>query len=459
MNVHTCGTLAATRPLSLEDARVAVFAWLLARHAGGTFSLHLAGSIDTSEVYGDSSRSGLELTADKVSYPGGPTRDLGGLDGQLEALRWLGLDWDDLWAGASPDNYSACIERLLDEGKAYRRDGPQGGAMSVRLYLAQDRQISFEDLWLGSQEIAIPDRDDPLLLDTGKPTLLLARVVGTHAHGVTHIVRSPDCLFESALDLLLYRALGWDPLTYAHLPPLEYATAQQPLSIYRERVLGLALANHLARLGWTPRGKRSLLSLPALAQAFEADRARRDSVSPDPRQLVWLNRQQLRQLASDELAAILVPYWRAAYGVAHRAEGTGLSPQAWQQVLAEAIRPEIAFLEDAAERARFAFVDELVVDRDAQDILAQAYAPEVLSAFVNGIEQVEPYTFEAIDSLVSALRWQFKASHQVRSKDVMVVMRAALTGRVNGPCVVAACQVLGRARCIDRVVYSIIPNC
>ena len=420
MNVHTCAMLAATRPLSFEDARVAVFAWLLGRHAGGTFSLC------------------FEAPEKQISD-------------SLETLHWLGLDWDDLWTGESLETCAACVERLLDKGRAYRCDGAPSDAMSVRLDQAQGRRASFEDLWLGIQELAIPDQPDPLLLDAGKPTSLLARVVGAHGRGVTHVVRSPSRQSETALDLLLCDALTWGPPTYAHVPFLEGAIAQQPLSFYRGRVLGLALANHLARMGWTPRGKRTLLSLPALARAFESDRVRRGSVSPDPDQLVWFNRQQLGQLELGELTAMLEPYWCAAYGAAHRAEGTGLPPQTWQQVLAEAILPEIQFLEDAAERASFCFVDKVAVGREAREVLAQAYASEVLSAFGDGIEHVGPWTFEAIDALVSALRWQFKASHQVRSKDVMVVMRAALTGRVDGPCVVSACQLLGRARCARRV--------
>lgn len=421
MNVHTCVALAAARPLSFEDARVAVFAWLLSRHAGGIFSLCLDVPNATS-----------------------------GLDRHLDALCWLGLDWDDCWTGDSKDPYSACVEQLLCVDKAYRRNGSQDRASSVCLRLAQDGLVAFDDLWLGFQEIPISEQADPLLLDAGKPTPILARVVGTRERGVTHVVRSPDRLSETALDLRLHYALRWDPPVYAHLPHLEGTIGQQPLSSYRGSVLGLALTNHLARLGWTPHGKRTLLSLPALARAFEANRVRRGPVSPDPEQLVWFNRQQLGRLDLGELAATLVPCWHAVYGIAHRAEGTGLSPQAWQQLLAEAILPEIRFLEDAAERACFAFVDELTVDQDARDVLAKTYAHEVLSAFADGIEQVAPYSFEAIDGLVSALRWQFKASHRVRSKDVMVVMRAALTGRVDGPCVVAACQLLGRARCIRR---------
>ena len=83
-------------------------------------------------------------------------------------------------------------------------------------------------------------------------------------------------------------------------------------------------------------------------------------------------------------------------------------------------------------------------------VLAQPYALDVLRAFIEGLPTVEPFEYDPIDAFVSDLRLRFKASHGIRSRDVMYAIRAALTGRLDGPCLVVACQLLGRWRCRER---------
>jgi glutamyl/glutaminyl-tRNA synthetase len=167
--------------------------------------------------------------------------------------------------------------------------------------------------------------------------------------------------------------------------------------------------------------------------------------------LDWFNRRALGQMDEGEAARLMAPYWEEAYGVAHRARGTALAVDEWQRALAAAIRGEMVRLTDAADAARFCFVDEVSWGTDAEDLLARPYAPEVLEAFCALVESVEPFTFEALDAAISDLRRGFKASHGIRSRDVMYLLRAALTGRADGPCLVVACQLLGRERCLSRI--------
>ena len=190
-----------------------------------------------------------------------------------------------------------------------------------------------------------------------------------------------------------------------------------------------------------------------LAERFDLRRLSRSPVPFDWTQLGWFNRRCLSQLDEAALTSLFVPCWQAASGLAHRAEGTALAPDDWQRVLAVSVRQEVRALSQVADKVGFAFADRIELGARSDPaalILAQAYAPDVLSAFVDAIAAVEPFTFEPIDALVSELRWRFKASHGIRSRDVMHVIRAALTGRLDGPCLVDACQVLGRQRCIER---------
>lgn len=270
------------------------------------------------------------------------------------------------------------------------------------------------------------------------------------------------CADDAVCDALRWLGLDWDdgskpkPLPDLHLPSIinhasDALKSDTPLSVYIEKgYLPLALANHLALLGWTPRGKRELLSLDELAARFDPRHISRSPVPFDLPRLNWFNHRCLSRLDIAELASLLVPYLQQAYGVSDHAQDTGLAPLEWQRVLAAAIRDELDCLAQAPDKARFAFADEIEPDAEAATVLAQPYAPDVLRAFINELPGVTPFAYDPINDWFSALRYRFKASHSMRSRDAMLVVRAALTGQLGGPCVVVVCQLLGLRRCRER---------
>jgi glutamyl/glutaminyl-tRNA synthetase len=291
-----------------------------------------------------------------------------------------------------------------------------------------------------------------LLRPDGSPTYHLTSAVDDREMAITHAIRAK--LADTAMHLHLCAAFGWDPPRFAHLPPIVLPAGEfsMPLRAYRERgYLPPAIVNQLTRLGWSPRGKRELLALDELAERFELGRVSHSPSTFDVRQLDWFNRRCLAQLDEATVTRLFVPYWHDAYGLADRAEGTALASAEWQRALALSVRDEVHALCEVVDRVRFAFVDAVEPDAQAAQVLAQPYAPEVLSAFARDVSSVAPFRFGPIDAYVSDLRWRFKASHGVRSRDVMYVVRAALTGQLGGPCLVDACQLLGRRRCVERI--------
>ena len=268
---------------------------------------------------------------------------------------------------------------------------------------------------------------------------------------------------QAGQESALWIAQGGGPPQAIGLPALVFSQGagqeSDALAAYRARgYLPLALANHLARLGWTPRGKRELLPLAELAARFDRQRVARAPVPFDLQQLHWFNRRALRALDAGEIAALLVPRWQRVYGgaagIAERAAGTALTPDEWQRTLALVVHEELDCLDQGVARARFAFVDEVTPDEGAREVLSRPYAPEVLRAFVRELPAVEPFSYPEIDAWIGGLRQRFKAAlgatQGVRSRDVMYVLRAALTGRMDGPCLVEVCQLLGQERCAAR---------
>ncbi|MFL7809822.1 MAG: glutamate--tRNA ligase family protein [Anaerolineae bacterium] len=396
MTVRIRFSVPASAGLSLIEARTALYSWLLARHEGGALVLSVV------DLVGDEGSS-----APLVSHG----------QAACDELRWLGLDWDE-----GPRLQPARINAYRERARQFARAGAAAEA--------------------------------ELLTVEGGPVPLPAAVADDYVLGITHVVQAQGQRPAEPAYRRLAEALGWIPPTFVYLPALSFDDiSARPASLRacREQgYLGLAVANDLARMGWTPRGKRQLLSLAQLAARFDPARLAHSAVTPVPGQLGWFNRRCLNGLDLAERARLMADWWEQAYGRADRAEGTELAPEAWQRLLAETISSEVCALSEVPGKVRFAFVDPVELDGEAVEILSHSYAPQVLAAFAGRVSRLAPFTYEAIDAAISALRWEFKAALGIRSRDVLHVIRAALAGRADAPCVVAVCQLLGRGRCLER---------
>ncbi|MBN1934354.1 MAG: hypothetical protein JW934_06800 [Anaerolineae bacterium] len=419
MSVRVCFSPSQLTHLDIDNARTALFNWLFARQYGGAFVLR--GRVESE------------------------------LDALCTELRWLGLDWDEqpILQSERLALYQAYARQLVDQGQAHHNDAQSTTAESaISLKISHNGQIHINDLVLREFDSAL---NDPFPIDLdGHPSPLFADVVDDHLSEVTHVIRSVDDLPDVPYRLQLYEALGWTPPQFAHLPSIA-DHRDTPLHVFRsEGYFPPALVNALALLGWSPKGKRRVWSLDKLVAQFDIRRISRHPATFDRDALDWFNRRYLSQFDAETLAEMFIPRWQDAFGVAHRADGTGLSPVKWQRLVTAAIRDETHYLAQAVDLARPFFADQFPVQADAVETLAQPYAPDVLRAFVDGLSTLEPFAYDPLDRLVTALRYQFKNSHGIRSRDSMFVVRAALTGQLGGPCLIEACLLLGRTRCIER---------
>jgi glutamyl/glutaminyl-tRNA synthetase len=424
--------------LSLADARVALYGWLYARHEGGRLVLCVEDAV--------SGRSPV--------FAAGPVCD---------DLSWLGLDWDEgpYLQSERTRNYEACAQQLRDGDAAIAFSAlPSSGDSPsqhecICLSASPRESYTVADLVQGTQTVRARPLTAPALSAAGEPPdPILAAVMDDHELGITHVIQAYERWPELSTYLYLCDVLGWPPPQFAHLPALTFDDrSARPLSLQACREQGylpLAVANDLARMGWAPRGRRELLPLAELAARLDLSRVARGPYKPAPGQLQWLNRRCLAQLDPVQRTGLIADHWQRAYGLADRAQGTGLASDAWRQMLADAVSGQVHALCQVPELVRFAFIDEVEPDPQAAEVLSRPYAVQVLDAFVQGLSTVEPYAYDELDAMISGLRWQLKGVLGVRSRDVLHVVRAALTGRVDAPCLVVACQLLGRARCLQR---------
>jgi glutamyl-tRNA synthetase len=275
----------------------------------------------------------------------------------IEALRWLGLDWDE-----GPDVGGACgpyrqSERraiyldhahiLLDRGHAFycfcsperlnalraeqtargenpkydglclqldpdaaRRRAKAGEGHVIRMKVPAAGTCAFGDRLRGIIEIPYAQIDMQVLIKgDGYPTYHMAVVVDDHLMKITHILRGEDWINSVPKHVLLYEYFGWEPPVFCHLPLLrnpdrsKLSKRRNPTSINYYRRAGYlpeALINYLGRMGWSMPSDKEIFGRDEMIEAFDLNRISLGAPIFDLEKLNWLNGQYIRRLSPDE---------------------------------------------------------------------------------------------------------------------------------------------------------------
>jgi glutamyl-tRNA synthetase len=455
--------------LHVGGARTALFNWLFARRSGGTFVLRIE---DT-----DVERSSAEM-----------------VEGILDGLRWLGLDWDEGPVIGGPhapyfqserlDRYREMAERLVAEGYAYycyctpdelkaRREAAEkidGGwkydrtccaltpdeiasrerdrvARAIR-FKVPDGAMRFDDLVHGAIEFDGANIEDFVILRSdGHPTYQLSAVVDDVDMAITHVVRGDDHISNTPKQILVYRALGAEVPRFAHVPLIlgpdkkrlsKRHGATSVMEYARQGFLPEAMFNFLALLGWSPGNDAELFTRDELVQAFALDGISGGNAVFNPEKLDWFNQQHIMRLAPDALARRVKPSLAAA-GL-WRDEYVG-DRHAWFFSVLELFRPRIKRLDDFAAQARFFFVGTL--DFDAAAVtkhLRVAGMREHLAALDAAFAALP--TFDPM-STEEALRSTAEA-RGVKAGSLIHAVRVAVTGKSVSPGLFDVLALVGR---------------
>jgi glutamyl-tRNA synthetase len=454
--------------LHIGGARTALFNWLWARSQGGKFILRIE---DT-----DQERSSLESVR-----------------AILDAMRWLGLDWDEGPEVGGPygpyfqsdrkARYREAVEELIKNGKAYRCFCTQeeldaqrealkakdpkaqfvypGTCRSradqpdlphvVRFKSPQTGVTTFDDLVFGP--ISTPNdtqQDFVILRRNGLPLYNLGAVVDDHDMEITLVARGRDHIGNTPQQVLLYQAFGWDLPQFAHLPmmlspkgeKLSKRHASVSVSEYRDQgYTAMGVLNYLVRFGWSF-GDQEIFSRQDLIEKFSWDRVNKSDGKFDARKFADVAFEHLKQqeLTSDEdYTRLALPFLEAA-GVP--------SPSADKvRAALPLIRERARDLKDAAHHLDFYFREPPVMDDKAR---AKFLVPDVaahldaLAAKYQGLADWSPAALEA------ALA-DYVASTGVEMKVVAQPVRVALSGRSASPGLYDVMAVLGRDITIARL--------
>jgi glutamyl-tRNA synthetase len=400
-----------TGVLHIGGARTALYNWLLARGRGGTFVLRIE---DT-----DRERS----TPENVEQI-------------LEALRWLEIDWDEgpLSQWERRDSHSEAVEQLLESGHAYEDDG------AVRFRVPDEGELGFDDAVLGL--ITTPFsaiKDFVIRRSDGSPLYNLAVSVDDRDMGITHVVRGQDHVSNTPRQIMLLRALGAEPPTYAHIPLLHGPDGKKlskrhgAASVQELRDAGYlpeAVRNYVSLLGWGYDESTTFMTTRELIERFSLERVSKNPAVFDEQKLRWMNGRYLRELDQAELRRRLEELY-----------GREVPPEA-----VEISQEKMQTLSDFWDLAGF-LVERREIDPKAWDRVMGDGGPDRLRAAREALEAAEPFDTETVER---ALRGVVERL-EVKPKEVFQPVRVAITGTTVSPGIFESVAALGRDETLARI--------
>ncbi len=266
------------------NIRTALFDYFFARHNDGKFILR------------------IEDTDQARIVPGAA-------EAIRESLSWLGADWDEYVVQSERlAEYKNVASDLLKSGAAINDEG----AVRFVVPKSPSEEISWIDA-IGNKKVSWQSdevEDFIILKKDGFPTYHLANVVDDHLMGISHVIRGDDWISSTPKHLLLYKALGWEPPVFAHVPNVlgtdhkklsKRHGAKSVLDFKAEGYLPEALLNALMLLGWSPGNDQEIFSKDDIIAKFSLDRVNVAPAVFDPNgKLAWLNVEYMNRLSSDE---------------------------------------------------------------------------------------------------------------------------------------------------------------
>ena len=453
-----------TGQLHVGNARTALFNWLMARGAGGTFVLRIE---DT-----DFARSTKEAEGSAV-----------------DDLRWLGLNWDegpDVGGAHGPYRqserlhiYRAHAVELMSRGQAYHcfcseeqlemdryqalrnmqppkyvgrcrnitaddaRKRIAGGESAVIRFRVPDgdREVAFDDLVRGRVSFMTDVIGDFVLVRSGGvPAYNFAVVIDDALMEISHVIRGEDHISNTPRQLLLYEAFGWTPPRFGHVPMVlgpdhaKLSKRHGATSVDEFRARGYlpeALANYLALIGWSPGDNQELLPFDELARRFRIEDVGKSAGVFDPEKLAWVNRHYLKLASPERLTGVTLPYLEKQGWI--RDPGSGIRDPKASEFLARAVAiaaQSVDHLDQVPARLHFLFDYSAAAALGDPAIRVEATeARRVITVLAEEAAKAAPLVDkETFRAMAARIREQTGA----KGKALFHPMRLALTGEAEG---------------------------
>lgn len=461
--------------------RTALFNWAYARHTGGTFVFR----IEDTDAARDSEESYQQI---------------------IEAMNWLGLDWDEGIDVGGPHGpyrqsqrgeiYQDVIQKLKEAGHLYEsfstpeetearhraagRDPKLGydgydrdlteeqkaafraeGREPVLRVRMPDEDITFTDVVRGEITFKAGSVPDFVVVRAnGQPLYTLVNPVDDALMGITHVLRGEDLLSSTPRQIVLYEALkdiGVAEFTpeFGHLPYVmgegnKKLSKRDPESnLFHHRDNGFipeGFINYLALLGWSIAADRDVFTVEEMLGAFDIHDVLPNPARFDVKKATAINADHIRMLDEDEFGRRLLPFLQNAGLV--DAEPTERQLEVLRQAV-PLVQTRMNLLSEAPDLMSFLFVDEdkFELHEDGLKTLRET-APEVLRASIEVLEPLEDFT---TDTLQDVLKTKLVEEMEIKPRFAFGPLRTALSGRRISPPLFESMEILGKDVTLGRL--------
>ena len=444
--------------LHIGGARTALFNWLHARRHGGTFILRIE---DT-----DQERSTPES-----------------VQAILDGLAWLGIDWDEgpIFQTQRLASYRQYAEKLVAEGKAFRcycskelieerralfesqkrtykyegtcrelKEPKKDQPYVIRFKMpSEEGSIGFTDKVLGPISKDYSDLDDWVMLRAdGLPLYNFGAVIDDHEMAISLVSRGQEHVNSTFPQLMVYRALGWQPPEFAHLPLIlgpdreKLSKRKHPeadVMLHRKNgILPEALLNFIVRLGWA-HGNDEVISREQMLQWFDFDQVGSTSGVWNPDKLLWLNQQYFKTLPPSTVAERLVPFLEEK-GFQVRGD-----PRVEKVVLV--LRERAKTLREMADTAAYFFSNGVTLDEKAAAKHLTPEAKRLLEPARRALSELPGWSAAQIDEALKTTA----AKLEVGLGKVAQPIRVAVTGGTVSPGIGETLEIIGRDESLRRL--------
>ena len=464
-----------TGRMHVGNLRTALYAYLIAKHAGGDFILRIE---DTDqERFMEGALDIIYRTLEKTGlvHDEGPDKD-GGVGPYVQSERnatGVYLKYAKQLIEQGDAYYCFCDkERLESLRSKVSETGTEivvydkhclhlskeeieanlaaGKPYVIRINMPTEGTTTFHDEIYGDITVPNEELDDMILIKSdGYPTYNFANVVDDHLMGITHVVRGNGYLSSAPKYNRIYEAFGWDVPVYVHCPLItdenhKKLSKRCGHSSYEDLLdqgfVSEAIVNYVALLGWCPEGTQEIFSLEELVEAFDYRHMSKSPAVFDIQKLKWMNSEYLKAMDFDRFYEMAEPYIKEVITKDMDLKKIAALVKTRIEIFPD-IREHIDFFEELPEYDTSMYCHKTMKTNEETSL-------EVLRETLPLLERQEDYSNDALYNTLKS----YVDEKGVKIGYVMWPLRTAVSGKQSTPGgATEIMEVLGKEESLARI--------
>ena len=466
-----------TGRMHVGNLRTALYAYLIAKHEGGSFMLRIEDTDQERFQEGALEIIYRTLKDTGLVHDEGPDKD-GGVGPYVQSERnaqGIYLEYAKKLIEQGDAYYCFCDKERLDSlrttvaGKEItvydkhclhlskeeiEANLAAGKPYVIRINMPTEGTTTFHDEIYGDISVNNEELDDMILIKSdGYPTYNFANVVDDHLMGITHVVRGNEYLSSTPKYNRLYEAFGWDVPVYVHCPLITNEDHQKLSKrcghssyedLLEQGFVREAIVNFVALLGWSPEDNQEIMSLEELVQKFDYRHMSKSPAVFDMTKLRWMNGEYIKAMDDDKFYAMAEPYLKKV-----------LKKDFDLKKIAGMVKTRIEILPDICDMVSFFeemedYDNSLYFNKKMK--LTEEKSLELLKEVLPLMEQQEDYSNDALFAMLSA----FGQEKGYKTGYVMWPIRIAVSGRQTTPAgATEILSVIGKEESVKRIRAAI----